>query len=136
MADAMPTDLRTKILAASPVSAIIATRFYPDLLPQDVVYPCASLVLVGGTEDATLASGTCGIADDRVQINAWATTRKAAWELMDLIREAIIGYQGTTGTTVFGCIRLELRARTFYEDEFKVWQVQQDYIVTHETNRP
>jgi hypothetical protein len=136
MAYAMTSDLRTKILAASAVSALIGTRVYPDLIPQDVTYPCANVVLVGGTEEATLASGTCGLADSRVQINAWAVTRLGALELADAIREAIIGYKGTTGTTVFGCIKLEGTFRSFYEDDVKVWQVQQDFIVTHEVNRP
>lgn len=136
MADVMETDLVTKILANSAVAAIIGTRLYPDHIPQNVVYPCANIVTVGGTEEPTLASGTSGLADDRIQINAWATSKLTARNLADAIREAILGYQGTTGSTVFGCIKLEGRFRSFYEDTVQMWQVQQDFMVTHEVNRP
>jgi hypothetical protein len=97
---------RTKLVGTSAVAAILGTRIYPDQLPQGATLPAAVYYGISGT-DEPLLSGLAGFAEERVQIDAYASTRLAANLLAIAIRDALTSSlgRGTWGTVhVSGCV--------------------------------
>lgn len=118
------------------VSALIATRMYPALMPQNVTLPAVSysVVVAPGDHHGTAASGYVSAI---YRIDCWATTFAAARELAQAVREAIDGYRGTVTPAgsplvevTIGAILLESE-RDLYEDESRVYRRSQTYRVNY-----
>jgi len=102
--------LRSKLVGTNAVATILGTRIYPDKLPQGGTLPAAVYYGISGTDEGQL-SGLLGRAEQRIQIDAYATTRTAANALALAIRDALTsswgrGTWGPTGATVSvsGCV--------------------------------
>ena len=96
---------RTKLIGTSAVAALLGTRIYPDQLPQSPTLPAAVYYGISGTDEPRL-SGLAGFATERIQIDAYASTRLAANALALAIRDALTSSwgRGTWGTVgVSGC---------------------------------
>ena len=61
--------IKTQQLQA--VNALIGTRFYPVVLPENPTWPCASYQLISDTPGYSL-SGPSGLDVKRIQIDAWS----------------------------------------------------------------
>lgn len=97
---------RTKLVGTAAVAAILGTRIYPDHLPQSTTLPAAVYYGISGTDEPQL-SGLAGFATERIQIDAYASTRSAANALALAIRDALTSSwgRGTWGTVgVSGCV--------------------------------
>lgn len=102
--------MRHRLTTTSAVAAILGTRVYPDKLPQGATLPAAVYYGISGIDEPQL-SGLLGRAEQRIQIDAYATTRTAANALALAIRNALTGSwgRGTWGPTgatvaVSGCV--------------------------------
>jgi len=97
---------RTKLVGTAAVAAILGTRIYPDQLPQSTTLPAAVYYGISGVDEPRL-TGLAGFAQERVQIDAYASTRLAANALALAIRDALTSSwgRGTWGTVpVSGCV--------------------------------
>jgi len=97
---------RTKLVGTAAVAQLLGTRIYPDHLPQSTTLPAAVYYGISGTDEPRL-SGLAGFATERIQIDAYASTRLAANALALAIRDALTGSwgRGTWGTVgVSGCV--------------------------------
>ena len=122
------TDIRARLLADAGVSAIVGTRIYAVILPQDPTYPAASYQRISGPRMQELAGAT-DRAMARIQIDSWAVTYAGAQSLAAAIRESLNGFIGTL-TTHHAVIRLD-NERDWYESEAGVYRVIQDYTCNH-----
>lgn len=102
--------LRSKLTGTTAVATILGTRIYPDKPPQAATLPFAIYYGVSGTDEPGL-SGLLGRAEQRIQVDAYASTRPAANALALAIRDALTsswgrGTWGPTGATVVvsGCV--------------------------------
>lgn len=102
--------LRHKLIGTAAVATILGTRIYPDKLPQGATLPAAVYYGISGTDEPGLA-GLLGRADQRIQVDSYASTRTAANALSLAIRDALTsswgrGTWGPTGSTVSvsGCV--------------------------------
>ena len=104
---AMDAALRTQILAVAGVSAIVATRLYPDVAPQDEpAGPYGVMTLSGdATRGKRLNGGLMKTITARYLIQFFAPTRAAVLSLAALVTArqqdgGIDGFRGTMGSGV------------------------------------
>lgn len=116
----------------SAISAVVAARIYPDQLPQNATLPALTYTVIDrvGVDDL---SGSAGKARRRVQVDSWASTRKASVALSEAVRRALNGFYGQWADTTVGSVRMANEIYLF-EDEAGVvgiYRVMQDYIIGH-----
>jgi len=117
---------------APAVSAIVSSRIYPQLLPQNPTYPAITYNQVSAVRVHVLA-GAGGKARRRISVNCWATTAKAAEALADAVRRSLDGFYGSMRDTNVGSTRIDNEI-AFFEEEAGttgIYRVVQDYIVGH-----
>ena len=121
--------LRSKLLAASAVAALVGTRVYPVVLPQAPTWPALSYQRV--TSDASHRHEQTGRTPVEVwiQIDAWAQTARGARQLALEIKAAINGQRWP----IEGVHGVLLRnQRDLYEEAVKVYRVRTVYTVLGE----
>jgi hypothetical protein len=100
MAD-IGTTVRTFLAAKTGVAALVATRIYPDVLPQGyrtsqggaLVY-----VVIPSSHDHLL-NGLAGIARCRIELTAYSATRAGANAIAEAVRTCgLVGHTGAMGT--------------------------------------
>ena len=87
------------------VDAVVNGRIFPDQLEQNATLPAITYWRVSGISYSTIDGSVSGLARARVTVETYAATRKAANELMELVRVALINARGTyDGTQVRNCL--------------------------------
>ena len=75
------------------ISALIGSRIYPVLLPEDSTLPAMTYHVIGGASMPTLS--TSGMQRMRMQFDCWGQTYDDAATLRSTLISALNGYQGT-----------------------------------------
>lgn len=88
------------------ILALVSTRIHPVELPERPTYPAITYQKLPGGRSLQShqqpKSGTAGFAS--FQINAYATTRRTAQQVMAAVRAAIEAYKWSAdGTRVYSC---------------------------------
>ena len=83
------TMLYSTLSVAAPVIAVVGTRIFPDVVPQDKVLPAIAFVRAD-TEFATTIHGTVGRTRAVVEVWSMASTRTAADALAGLALTALL----------------------------------------------
>lgn len=119
--------LRTFLLAHAPISAIVAARVFPVVLPQGERAASIVYTRVSGFGDHH-TEGASGLSRPRVQIDAYAPTHDAAVALADLIKERIDGYRGLMGAVrVQGVFFVDEREN--YQADVDLHRMSRDYLI-------
>lgn len=77
--------LHSRLTSHTGTAALVATRVYPVIAPQDAVYPCVVYQRVSGTEQR----GSTSMREARYQVSAWAESFAGAQALATQIRAAL-----------------------------------------------
>lgn len=86
--------LRSYLLAAPAIAALVGTRVYPLRLPQKATFPAIVLQRISDVRWSHLR-GAGSLARPRFQVDCWATTHLAATQLGSLCRARLAGFAGT-----------------------------------------
>ena len=92
------TNFRTYLLTVNGVSSLVATRVFPNVIPQGVTLPAIRLTKVSGMSFHRHGPTQLGKASSVVQVDAYAVDYSSAETLADKIRIACHQYKGTLGT--------------------------------------
>ena len=84
------TALYATLSAASGVTALVSTRIYPNLVPEDTANPCIEYSLISGTKLHTLA-GSNDMRRAVIQISCHADTYASAKAVADAVIAALQG---------------------------------------------
>ena len=76
------------------VAALVSTRIYPLLVPQDVALPAISYQKISGPRDYN-HDGAAGFVKGRIQVTAVDDSYDGVKALFAAIRGALSGYTGT-----------------------------------------
>ena len=72
-----------------------------------------------------------GVVDARFQISIFATNYGSAHQIAAAVKAALDGYQGYMGSVyIFSCLYDD--EQDLYEEQTKLLQVAQDYIVSYQ----
>ena len=100
-------DLHTYITGKAAISALIGSRFYPMLKPQEGAFPAATYQFIS-TDNVQQLDGGAGIHNAIVDIDCMAYTLSQADTLHEAIRNALDGYENKDmGSTFINGCRLE-----------------------------
>lgn len=114
------------------LTALIGTRVYPRVLPQNPTYPAVTYQRVSSTRMRTMGAPLLG-AEPRIQFTIWAETHLAARAIATQLRAALEGYTGTMGgaggVDVLGA--QEQNDLDDYEPLTKLHQAILDFTIWH-----
>ncbi|KKM90811.1 hypothetical protein LCGC14_1234830 [marine sediment metagenome] len=132
------SDLHRHLLDDPVVGALVGTRVYPMVLPQNVTPPAISYLQTGG-ERSVHTGGSSGLANARVQISCWATTYLGSKALADAARLSLEAFSGELGggggrTIVQGAFVSD--EREFYESTVRLYRTDLDFEIWHTETRP
>jgi hypothetical protein len=88
------------------ITALIGNRIYPDTAPDSVLLPCLVFEKTGVDRQLTLLKSS-GVVTATLQLDIFANSRLAAETIVESIRLAFDGYQGTWDTTNIFMARLD-----------------------------
>ena len=122
--------LFSHLSAFAGLTALVGTRIYPMLLPQQATLPAVTFMKVSNPYIRTFGS-TIG-AQPRFQFSCWATTYLGAKAVADQIKAALDFYAGTMGGGVVVRAGLVENELDDYDPETKRYHVPVDVILWHE----
>jgi hypothetical protein len=98
---------------------VVGGRLFPQLLPDEPVYPCARYQLVG-TEFHNTLCGQSTLFTFRTRVHVFARTRKEATQIAASIKSIMRGfaYENTPESDV-----------TTYEDDTKIYSEALDFAI-------
>lgn len=128
----MLSDLVTFLENDAGISALIGTRIYPQILPQDPTFPAITYSQTSGVRDRVIREGPSGRARPRITINCWGERYSQARALADAVRIALDGYRGIMGSTDVGGVRLDNEFDLFEEEAGikGIHRTIQDFIIS------
>lgn len=119
------------ITGNAPVAAVLGTRLYPDVIPQDQPMPAGHYRTVS-TRPAMAHSGEAGVDFSTVRFSIFAPLRADAISLRELIKPVVSGYKGTSGGETLDAVFYREGMNTF-DIESGLYAAQFDLIVTRRT---
>lgn len=119
-------DLRTILLADPDVAALIGTRVYPGVLPQNPTMPAVTYTVVSGVSGVT-TDGPDRLANPRVQVDCWGGDYIEMYNTFKAVRNRLLGYSGLNIQGIFLVGRRDL-----YDNEAQLYRRSGDFQVWHE----
>lgn len=95
--------LYARLSGQAAIAAAVGTRIYRETLPQAASLP-SILIHVPSDNPLTDLEGAVGHGFAMVEFYCLALTAAEAWQIRELVRDALIGYQGEDAGIYFrGC---------------------------------
>lgn len=114
------------------VSALVADRIYPVILPQKPTYPAITFGKVSGLRAPNL-SGPSGLARPRISISSWGLTYKSAKDVATAVRQAMDGFSGLMGSVRVKSVTIDNEFDLFEDDDnVNVFRTLQDFFISHD----
>lgn len=89
--------IKTRLEAASGLTAFVGTRIYPHVLPQNPTMPAVVYELISNEREER-HRGQTGDARPRVQVTTWANTALGAANAANEVRLAVMAMDGTVAS--------------------------------------
>lgn len=89
------------LTAHAGLSALVADRIYPMVLPQDATRPAVTYMRVSGARDLNINQASVD-ANPRYQFDVWADSFEAAYGAAAQLIDAVGTVQSGSGVTVYG----------------------------------
>ena len=126
--------LFTHITSNAAVGALVTKRVYPVAMPQKPTYPAVVFTFVSGVALESI-EGSSNLTTSRVQLDCWSTDYSQAKDLARAVRTALQGFRGVMGGGSGVDVDSVLfeggdAGRDTFDDELKIYGVQQDCMVT------
>ena len=124
--------IRKVLMDDAAVVALVGTRVYPKILPQNPGLPAITYQRISRVAVADNLQGAGSLARPRVQVDAWAKTDADAITVGAAVRRRLNGFRGpVTGEGDVRRIALETN-QDLYDAELLLHRHSADYFVWHE----
>lgn len=111
------------------VSALVGTRIFPNVIPQDVALPVLAYMRVSGARTNS-QTGPSQLARPRFQITCLSRSYSEAKTLAAAVRRALDGYKGAIASVDVQGVMIQNEFDTFTDDD-DLHTVRQDYYFWH-----
>ncbi len=124
----MEAGIQQRLIADPTVSALIGTRVYPVILPDDPTLPGATYQRASAVRDYT-TTGAVSLSRIRLQIDCWALSYAEVKQLDAATRSCLEFFTGTLpdGTYV-DSITID-SSQDLFESDARYYRVMTDYII-------
>lgn len=113
------------------VTALISTRVYPSVLPQDKTLPALVYQRISGVEPGQIDGQGRALVQARIQVTALAETYGACADLLDAAREALLYQYGTIGGIEVVSIIRDIDGADDFDPELQAYSQSIDVVVTY-----
>lgn len=111
------------------VSALVASRIYPKVLPQQPTMP-ALVYQVIDNDRANVHRGQTTGARARVQVTCWGNTEASVSAVKDQVRLAMIAATGSIASVTIDGVSCEGEVEGFEPDTVRHW-IALDFFIWH-----
>jgi hypothetical protein len=125
------TSLFTRLSGFGGLSALVATRIYPMLLPQEPQYPAVTYAFVSGVPVAAMGADT-GVTRKRLRVTAWSKTYAEMTSVADQVRLCLERWRGTVGGVVIQDTYVDNDSLDLFDDISRVYYRPLDFILVHQ----
>lgn len=126
--------LYARLTSFGGLSALVGSRIYPNIIPQNSTYPCIIYGRVAA-EHFHCMEGSSGLVAETYQIDIFATSKSSAEAIAEQVRLALQGYRGTSaGVAVNGVLLTD--TRDDYSDVARLFNVSHDFKIWANEDRP
>jgi len=112
------------------VSALVGTRIYPLVVPQDVALPAIAYQRISGPRDHA-HDGPSGLGRARMQFTFVGTSYSQAKSVAEAVRASLDGFKGTMGTVTVGAVLLD-NEHDSWATAFDKPVVRHDYMIWYQ----
>lgn len=106
MSSAIGKVIRTTLLADAGISAVVGSRIHPNVLPMNTSFPAIMYTVLNTKSDSHL-SGTTGIAESMLQLDAYGQDYSELLSLMELVRLELQSIRGTYDSVFINMVDLD-----------------------------
>jgi len=122
--------IRTQLLAASAVTAVVADRIWPAQLPQGTAYPAIVITHISTVPLPTLdAFSAFGLMRSRVQVTVLANDYATQKALLDAVQQACNFQRGTFNGVKVNSTTRDLIGPDLRDDDRSVYLQSVDFLV-------
>ena len=128
------TEIFTRLTTFAGLSALIATRAYPNVMPQGVTYPAVTYRRVSATRFPAMGADT-GLVRARFQVDSWAVDYAGVRVVAEEVRKALQRWTNPTGTVVqdtFVVNEIDLFEPSVDTDDAGLQHVATDFEIFYE----
>lgn len=123
--------IRARLLAHSPLTALVASRIYPEAAPDGAQIPFIRYRVVS-TVDTDVFGGTIQPSRSLMQFGTVAKTYDEAQDVGAQIAKALERWSGTALSVVVQAAFLDDEWDPEWDDDFEAYAKEQDFIIWHE----
>ena len=125
-------------LCGSPeLAALIGTRIYENIAPQNATYPAVVYTIITGGGDYTMSDAT-NQRTNLVQVSAWATSGTSRRAVADAVESRLSGLRGEHNGKAIQSVFLENETDVFElspgNESLRLFGRHMDFEITHEIN--
>jgi hypothetical protein len=121
--------LYTTLTSHVGLSALLSTRAYPDLLPDNPTMPALTFQMISNVREER-HRGQTGDASPRFQITVWADTRASRAAVAEQVRLAVMAMDGSVVGVEIKGVENAGETRT-YEPDTKRYGTMLDFFIHH-----
>lgn len=121
-------DFQSWLKAQSGVSAFVSSRIYPAI-PQNPTYPLI-LIEEDGEDRPWSFDGQGTYLGSDIQIHCFAETYAEAKNLSEAVKNTLLNYSGTMGSTTVDQVNLVSKADV-YEQQVEKYRSSRDVTIWH-----
>ena len=112
------------------LTALVSTRIYPLMMPQDVTLPAVTYQRISGPRVHTMGTDP-GLESPRFQLSSWASSYSSVKAVAEQVRLALQDYAGTMGGAGGVVVQRAFLEgdQDFYEPDTLIYQVASDFII-------
>lgn len=126
--------VRERLSTHAGTTALVASRIYPVVLPQEPTYPAITFSRVSSQRIEGVHTNP-GMATVRIQITCWASTFDSAKSVAEQVRLALERYgTSVSGTTIAGVTVYDIHMGSeadAYEPTLDAFASSVDFTVVH-----
>lgn len=118
------------LTADSTLSALVGTRIYPNVVPQDVTLPAVAYQRISTSRVYSHSPGVSQLARPRFQFTSVARSYSDVKAVANALRGALDAYGGTAASVLVFTMLSQNEFDTF-SDDGDLHTVRQDFYVWH-----
>ena len=113
------------------VTALVSTRIYPTVLPQDKTLPALVYQRISGVEPGQIDGQGRALVQGRIQVTALAAEFGACAAILDAAREALLYQYGSIGGIEVVSIIRDIDGADDFDPDLQAYSQSMDFIVSY-----
>lgn len=112
------------------IIALVGTRIYPLILPQDAILPAITYARVSTERESAFVTDP-GLSTARIQVDIWATSALNGMAISEKVRVALHRYRGTITSVTIEESHIDNEI-LMYEPETEIYHIVLDFSILHQ----